>query len=229
MKSGIPVIAVDGPSGTGKGTLCQRLAETLRWHFLDSGAIYRVLAHAALVRGLDLDDVQGLARVARELPLEFHPGGVDGVQVLLDGRDVTQDIRTEAAGNAASQVAAVPQVRAALLERQRAFRRAPGLVADGRDMGTVVFPDAALKVFLTASPEERARRRYNQLKQKGAGVSLPALLKDITERDERDRERSASPLVPAADARIIDTTSMGIDAVFEEVMGWVRERGLLEQ
>jgi cytidylate kinase len=226
MEAGIPVIAVDGPSGTGKGTLCQRLAETLGWHLLDSGAIYRVLAHAALVRGLDLDDVAALAAAARTLGLDFQAGDNDGITVMLDGEDVTRAIRTEAAGNAASIVAAIPAVRSALLERQRACRRAPGLVADGRDMGTVVFPDAQLKVFLTASAEERARRRYNQLKGKGTGVSLPALLKDITERDGRDRARSVSPLVPAPDARVLDTTQMGIDAVFDMVMGMVRERGL---
>ncbi len=226
MDAGAPVIAVDGPSGTGKGTLCQRLAERLGGPLLDSGAIYRVRAHAALVRGLDLDDVAALAAAARTLGLDFHSGGADGISVMLDGEDVTRAIRTEAAGNAASVVAAIPAVRAALLERQRACRRAPGLVADGRDMGTVVFPDAQLKVFLTASAEERARRRYNQLKGKGTGVSLPALFKDITERDERDRARSVSPLVPAPDARVLDTTQMGIDAVFDMVMGMVRERGL---
>jgi cytidylate kinase len=199
----------------------------LGWHFLDSGAIYRVLAHAALARGLDLADTAALAAAARELDLHFRAGGADGVQVLLGGLDVTHAIRTEVAGNAASRVAAVPEVRTALLERQRAFRRPPGLVADGRDMGTVVFPDATLKLFLTASAEERARRRYNQLKEKGTGVSLPALLKDISERDERDRARAASPLVPAADAHLIDTTVMSIDAVFEQVMGLVREQGLV--
>ncbi len=226
MATPAPVIAVDGPSGTGKGTLCLRLAETLGWHLLDSGAIYRVLAHAALARGLDLEDDAVLAGVARTLSLDFLPGAADGIQVMLDGGDVTRAIRTEAAGNAASRVAAVPAVRVALLERQRACRRAPGLVADGRDMGTVVFPDAELKVFLTASAEERGQRRYKQLKGKGAGVSLPALIKDIAERDERDRARSVSPLVPAPDARVLDTTHMDIDAVFDVVMGMVRERGL---
>ncbi|MCG3201585.1 MAG: Cytidylate kinase [Gammaproteobacteria bacterium] len=226
MAAPAPVIAVDGPSGTGKGTVCLRLAEVLGWHLLDSGAIYRVLAHAALARGLDLEDPAALAGAARSLNLEFLAGRAEGVLVLLDGQDVTHAIRTEVAGNAASRVAAVPSVRAALLERQRACRRAPGLVADGRDMGTVVFPDAELKVFLTASAEERAQRRYKQLKGKGAGVSLPALIKDITERDERDRARSVSPLVPAPDARVLDTTHMDIEAVFDMVMGMVRERGL---
>lgn len=222
-----PVIAVDGPSGTGKGTLCQRLAQWLNWHFLDSGALYRVLALAALRRGLDLAEEAVLARLALGLDLEFRrDGGAEGgIRIVLDGGDVTGDIRTEECGNAASRVAAWPPVRAALLERQRAFRQPPGLVADGRDMGTVVFPDAELKIFLTASPEERARRRYNQLKEKGIGVSLPALLKDIAERDGRDRNRAASPLVPAGDARVIDTTHFGIEAVAEQVMALVRERG----
>jgi cytidylate kinase len=226
MPAPAPVIAVDGPSGTGKGTLCQRLAETLGWHLLDSGAIYRVLAHAALARGLDLEDAATLAGAASTLNLDFLPGEGEGVVVMLDGKDVTTAIRTEAAGNAASRVAAVPAVRAALLERQRGFRRPPGLVADGRDMGTVVFPVAELKLFLTASAEERAQRRYKQLKGKGTGVSLPALIKDITERDERDRARSVSPLVPAPDARVLDTTHMDIETVFDTVMGMVRERGL---
>lgn len=226
MTTPAPVIAVDGPGGTGKGTLCLRLAETLGWHLLDSGAIYRVLAHAALARGLGLEDDAVLAAVARTLNLDFLPGGAEGIRVVLDGGDVTRAIRTEAAGNAASRVAAVPAVRVTLLERQRACRRAPGLVADGRDMGTVVFPDAELKVFLTASAEERAQRRYKQLKGKGTGVSLPALIKDIAERDERDRARSVSPLVPAPDAHVLDTTHMDIDAVFDVVMGMVRERGL---
>ena len=227
MSKSVPVIAVDGPSGTGKGTVCQQLADVLGWHLLDSGAIYRVLAHAALTRGLDLTDSKALAAAARGLELEFRPGGADGIRVFLAGVDVTGAIRTEEAGNAASRVAAVAEVRSALLQRQRDCRLRPGLVADGRDMGTVVFPDATLKIFLTASTEERARRRYNQLKQKGASVSLPALLRDISERDERDRARSVSPLVPAPDARIIDTTHMDIDAVFEQVMGLVREQGLV--
>lgn len=224
MTTPVPVIAIDGPSGTGKGTLCQRLADRLGWHLLDSGAIYRVLAHAALRRSLDFDDQRALADAARGLDLQFQ-ATAEGIRVLLDGADVTDAIRTEEAGNAASKVAAVPAVRAALLDRQRAFRLAPGLIADGRDMGTVVFPDAGLKIFLTASAEERAKRRYNQLKLKGEGVSLPALLKDITERDERDRARSVSPLVPADDAIVLDTTQLGIDAVFDAVMGLVQERG----
>jgi cytidylate kinase len=224
MSGPAPVIAIDGPSGTGKGTLCQRLADRLGWHLLDSGAIYRVLAHAALGRGLDVEDTASLAAAARDLDLRFQPGA-DGIRVLLDGQDVTAAIRTEEAGNAASKVAAVPVVRAALLDRQRAFRQAPGLIADGRDMGTVVFPDAGLKIFLTASAQERAQRRYNQLKVKGEGVSLPALLKDIAERDERDRARAVSPLVPADDAIVLDTTQLGIEAVFDAVMRLVRERG----
>ncbi|MGQ0657857.1 MAG: (d)CMP kinase [Chromatiales bacterium] len=226
MPDTVPVIAVDGPSGTGKGTLCQRLAETLGWHFLDSGAIYRALGLAALQRNLDFTDTCALREAAAGLDLRFAPGGGEAGTVWLDGEDVTQAIRTESCGNAASNVAAVPEVRAALLVRQRAFRRPPGLIADGRDMGTVVFADAPLKVFLTASADERARRRYNQLKEKGLDVSLPDLLTDIAERDGRDRARSASPLVPAPDAHLIDTTAMGIDAVFDRVMRLAREKGL---
>ncbi len=224
-----PVIAVDGPSGTGKGTVCQRLAQTLGWHFLDSGALYRVVGLAAQRAGVGLNAEQPLAELAASLDLRFEPDprAEHGLAVLLNGVDVSAAIRTEAAGGAASQVAAFPPVRAALLKRQRAFRELPGLVADGRDMGTVVFPDAALKLFLTASPEERARRRHNQLKQKGIDVSLRALLEDIRARDERDRRRAVSPLTPAADAKLVDTTALGIEAVGEQAMRYVREQGLL--
>lgn len=225
MAQAVPVIAVDGPSGTGKGTLCERLASRLGWHCLDSGAIYRVLAFAALRGGLDFNDTRALEQAAACLDLRFAPSG-EGIRVHLDAEDVTQAIRSEECGNAASRVAAIPEVRAALLARQRAFRQSPGLVADGRDMGTVVFQDASLKVFLTATPAERARRRYKQLKDKGVDVSLPALLAEIAARDDRDRLRSVSPLVPAADARVIDTTYLGIAAVLEQVFGLVREKGL---
>ena len=225
----VPVVAVDGPSGTGKGTVCYRLAAWLGWHFLDSGALYRVVGEAARRAGIGLADEPQLSVLAKKLNLRFARGGDpdDGFRVILDGEDVSQAIRTEAAGSAASLVAALPAVRAALLDLQHGFRQPPGLIADGRDMGTVVFPDAPLKIFLTASAEERARRRYKQLKGKGIDVSLPALLKDIAERDTRDRERPVSPLVPAVDASVIDTSLMGIDAVVAEVMQRVRERGLV--
>ncbi len=228
MDAGAPVIAVDGPSGTGKGTVCRRLAQALGWHFLDSGVLYRAVGLAAQRAGVPLNAEQPVAALAANIDLRFvpDPHAEYGMTVLLDGEDISAAIRTEEAGGAASQVAAFPAVRAALLKRQRAFRRRPGLIADGRDMGTVVFPDAALKLFLTASPEERARRRHNQLKEKGIDVSLRALLEDIRARDERDRGRAISPLVPAADARLIDTTAMDVEAVVNEAMRHVREQGL---
>jgi cytidylate kinase len=224
----VPVVAVDGPSGTGKGTICYRLATWLGWHFLDSGALYRVLGQAAQRAGVALHDEKQLADLANKMDLRFARGDNpdEGFRIILAGEDVSQAIRTEEAGSAASRVAALPAVRAALLDLQHGFRQPPGLIADGRDMGTVVFPDAPLKIFLTASAEERAKRRYKQLKGKGIDVSLPALLKDIAERDTRDRERSVSPLVPAVDAHVIDTSVMSIDAVFGEVMQRVREQGL---
>jgi cytidylate kinase len=226
----VPVIAVDGPSGTGKGTLCLALARRLGWHFLDSGALYRVLAYAALESGLDLGNESALERCAQDLPVVFDYGDSEHaeVRILLNGVDVTEAIRTESGGNAASRVAALPGVRRALLARQRAFRQWPGLVADGRDMGTVVFPDADLKIFLKASPEERAARRYKQLKEKGLGVNLPHLLRDIAERDARDSERSIAPLKAASDAVVMDTTAMGVSQVFERVMELVRTRVLIQ-
>lgn len=209
-----PVITVDGPSGSGKGTLGQWLAQHLGWHFLDSGAVYRVLALAALRQGVALDDALALVTLAHGLPLEFVPGdGSDTTVVLLGGEDVGAELRTETCADAASLVAAIPAVRTALLERQRGFREAPGLVADGRDMGSVVFPDAALKLFLDASAEKRAARRYKQLKAKGMDVNLPRLIEEIAERDRRDRNRSVSPLRPADDAMVIDATEMSIDEV----------------
>jgi cytidylate kinase len=219
----VPVLTVDGPSGSGKGTVGRAVAARLGWHFLDSGALYRVLALAALGRGLDLDDPAGLAPLAGALDVRFEGGtGGEEPRVLLDGRDVSLELRTEATGAAASRVAAHPAVRAALLERQRAFRRPPGLVADGRDMGSVVFPDAGAKVFLDASPEERARRRHKQLKEKGIGASLSELVKDVAERDARDRGRAASPLRPADGAVVIDTTGLPAEAVVEQVVSVVR-------
>jgi len=214
----IPVITVDGPSGSGKGTISRQIAHQLQWQFLDSGALYRLVALGAMQNGIGLDDAKALAEYARELDVQFvsHDPAEEPV-ILLDDQDVTEDIRTETCGNAASKVAALPAVREALLQRQRDFRQAPGLVADGRDMGTTVFPDAELKIFLTASAEERAKRRHKQLKEKGIDVNLAALVKDITERDERDGSRASSPLKPADDAVTLDSSVMGIDEVMDKV------------
>lgn len=216
----IPVVTIDGPSGSGKGTVSQILARELGFHFLDSGALYRILALAALRRDLSLDDEAALAELALRLDVAF-PGGS---RILLEGAEVGDDIRTETAGNAASKVAALPAVREALLARQRAFRQAPGLVADGRDMGTVVFADAPAKIFLTASAEERAERRYNQLKEKGLEANMAALIKEISERDERDAKRPVAPLKPAPDAMLMDSTGVSIEAVVEHLRGWINER-----
>jgi cytidylate kinase len=212
-----PVIVVDGPSGTGKGTLCVRLARHLGWHFLDSGALYRVVAALAERSGLSLGDGPGLAWLAAGLDIAFREAQ-GGITVHCNSEDLTEVVRTEWCGAAASKIAALPEVRAALLAVQRGFRRVPGLVADGRDMGTVVFPDARLKVFLTASPEARAERRHNQLKQQGIKVTLEKLRQDIGERDVRDSARTVSPLRPAQDAVVIDSSDLGIDAVFERVL-----------
>ncbi len=218
-----PVVTVDGPSGSGKGTISRVVAQRVGWHLLDSGALYRLVAYAGLDQGLDPGDVTGHARLAAGMGVAFGVGADGSEQVLLAGRDVTQAIRTETAGQGASRVAAWPEVRTALLERQRAFARAPGLVADGRDMGTVVFPGARLKIYLTASADERALRRYKQLKEKGSGVSLSALSREITERDARDSTRAVAPLIPAPDAEVIDSTGLSI----EEVAGRVLELGAL--
>lgn len=217
MNSHIPVITVDGPSGSGKGTICQLLAKALGFHLLDSGALYRLTAVAGVAQGVDLHDADAIAQVARKLNVAFEPSD-KGVLALLDGVDVTSDIRKEAAGMGASVVAAHVPVREALLERQRDFQQAPGLVADGRDMGTTVFPDAEVKVFLTASAEERAQRRYKQLLERGESANLRALLDDIRARDTRDTERSASPLQSAEDALVIDSTVMSIDEVLKTVL-----------
>ena len=225
MQKSIPVIAIDGPSGTGKGTISSNLVHWLHWHFLDSGALYRVLALAAVSRGVALEDTGALSELANDLDVEFSlPEPGKEVRVFLNGESVDSELRTEDCGKAASRIAAYPAVRAALLSRQRQFRKLPGLIADGRDMGTVVFPDAAVKIFLTASAEERARRRYKQLKQKGFDVNLPQLSADIAERDARDSERSISPLKPADDAVVIDTTSIGIEAVVEKVASLVKQK-----
>jgi len=212
----VPVIAVDGPSGTGKGTVCGRLADWLGWHLLDSGALYRLVALRAERTGTPTSDETALARLATDMEADFVRGDAEvPIRALLRGEDVSAAIRAESISRLASEVAACPAVRQALLERQRAARRPPGLVADGRDMGTVVFPDAPLKLFLTASPEERARRRYKQLKDKGIGVNLRQLSADIAERDARDSQRKISPLKPAPDAVVIDTSDLAIDDVIE--------------
>lgn len=221
MTDGAPVVAVDGPSGSGKGTISRAVAHLAGWHLLDSGALYRLVAYAGVQRGLEPADVEGHARLAITMQVTFGASPDGSERVLLEDRDVTQAIRTEAAGQGASRVAAWPEVRRALLERQRAFARPPGLVADGRDMGTVVFPRARLKIYLTASAEERALRRYKQLKDKGSGVSLSALSREITERDARDSTRAVAPLIAAPDAEVIDSTGLSI----EEVVGRVLELG----
>ncbi|MGH8566473.1 MAG: (d)CMP kinase [Gammaproteobacteria bacterium] len=225
VSSPAPVIAVDGPSGTGKGTLCMRLARHLGWHLLDSGALYRVLAALAERSGLSLGDGPGLARLAARLDIAFREAH-GGITVHCNSEDLSKVVRTESCGAAASKVAALPEVRTALFAAQKGFRRVPGLVADGRDMGTVVFPDARLKVFLTASPEARAERRHNQLKQQGINVRLEILHQDIGERDVRDSARTVSPLRPAPDAVVVDTSCLGIEAVFEHVLALVQDRDL---
>jgi|TARA_R110002020_G_scaffold136783_4_gene305415 CMP/dCMP kinase len=227
IEQAIPVITIDGPGGSGKGTIAGLLASRLGWKLLDSGALYRLLAYAAQNHGVDLTNEEGLKALAAYLDVQFiAEDGQRDQRIILEGEDVTRAIRTEAMGTGASQVAAIPAVREALLSRQQAFREAPGLVADGRDMGTVVFPDAQLKVFLTASPHERADRRHKQLLGKGETANLASLLDEIMARDERDMNRSVAPLRPAADAILLDSTHLSIEEVLESVMKEARERDL---
>jgi CMP/dCMP kinase len=215
----VPVVAIDGPSASGKGTIAKCVAEVLGFHYLESGALYRLIALASLQRGMS--EEKSLAEIAARMDLSFR-----GDKVLLEKQDVSDEIRSEACSNRASEVAKLPSVRQALLKRQRAFRRPPGLVADGRDMGTVVFPDAALKVFLTASPEVRAERRYKQLIEKGIDANLRALSRDLEERDARDANRPIAPLVPAPDSQVLDSSALSVEAVVERIVAWCRERNL---
>lgn len=216
--SAIPVIAIDGPTASGKGTVAQRVATALGFHYLDSGALYRLTALAALKQGVDLNDENRVAEVARSLNLQFFAD-----KVILDGEDVSEQIRTESASQNASRVAAFPTVRSALTERQRAFRVAPGLVCDGRDMASVIFPDAQLKIFLTASVEARAERRTNQLKQKGNSAILADVVKELRTRDERDSNRQVAPLRKLDDAYLLDTTEISADSAVEQVLDWAKD------
>ena len=228
MTSLAPVIAIDGPSGSGKGTVCSRLARELGWHLLDSGALYRLLALAAGRHGIALDNEAALETLAANLDVQFVAAqeGLHGQRILLEGEEVGVELRTERGGAGASRVAVLPGVRSALLQRQRDFRVFPGLIADGRDMGTVVFADAPLKIFLTASAEERARRRYLQLKDKVADVNLTSLLEEIRARDERDTQRAVAPLIPASDAILLDSTELSIEQVLERILAEVAARDL---
>ncbi len=227
MSEQAPVIAIDGPSGSGKGTLSRLLARELGWHYLDSGALYRLLGVAIQRRGIAPDDLPGVIATASDMAIEFIDNDAGEPAVLLDGEDVGAELRTEQSGAMASRLAAIPEVREALLARQRGFRQPPGLVADGRDMGTTVFPDAELKLFLTASLEERVNRRYKQLKEKGFEISIDNLFQEISARDQRDANRAVSPLRPADDAVVVDCSSMSIDEMLACAVEHVREKGLV--
>lgn len=225
----VPVLTIDGPSGSGKGTISRLVAQRLGWHYLDSGALYRAVGLAAAWADIDLSDAPALVRCTFDTEIDFRENAGNGMgggepSVIVNGVDATDELRTETAGAAASAIAAIPEVRAALKDRQRAYRRSPGLVADGRDMGTVIFPDAARKVFLTASAEERAERRHKQLSEKGVSVTLPGLLREILARDARDANRAVAPLRPAEDAVRIDTTGLPIEAVVEQVLALLPAR-----
>ncbi len=220
--TGVPVLTIDGPSGSGKGTISRAVADTLGWHLLDSGALYRAVGYAASMAGIDLSDAAAVTRCAETTKITFRDLNDGGeTRVIVNSHDATDEIRTETCGATASVIAAIATVRAALFEKQRSFRKAPGLVADGRDMGTVVFTDAAYKIFLTASAEERARRRYKQLKAKGLSVTLASLLREIQARDERDATRKVAPLKPAAGALIVDTTAVAVEEVIARVLAVV--------
>lgn len=223
-QTSVPVITIDGPSGTGKGTICQKLAAHLGWHLLDSGVIYRALAVQASNQCIDLSDINQLVQAAKTLDLQFNLLKNGKQQILLAGEDISQSIRNEDCGRIASTISVYPEVRQALLERQRDFASMPGLVTDGRDMGTVVFPEAQLKLYLDASQQERAKRRYLELKDKGIHVSLAEVVDQLSQRDKRDSEREHSPLKPANDAIIIDTTDLNITQVFNNVLNLVEER-----
>lgn len=218
----VPVLTIDGPSGSGKGTISRLVADALGWHLLDSGALYRAVGYAASMAGLDLSDAEALTRCAETTKITFRDLKDGGeTRIYVNSHEATDELRTETVGAVASAIAAIPAVRTALVAKQHSFRRAPGLVADGRDMGTVIFPDAGTKVFLTASAEERARRRYKQLKEKGLAVTLSALLREIEARDARDAARPVAPLKPATDAVLIDSTGMPVDAVVAKVLSLV--------
>lgn len=219
----VPVLTIDGPSGAGKGTVSRLVAGRLGWHYLDSGALYRAVGVAASWADLDLSDPAALVRCTFDTDIRFQDDG-GNLRVIVNGTDATDELRLETTGTLASAIAAIPEVRAALKERQRAFRREPGLVADGRDMGTVIFPDATTKVFLTASAEERARRRHNQLKEKGVSVTFDGLLREILSRDARDAQRAVAPLKPADDAVLLDTTGLSVDEVVDRVLALVPAR-----